>query len=250
MGHTTHFRSTFRARLSSGRRGATYHRWAVVSIIAAVSSTDPAGEEPPTDPQQQQPPQVEAFSHSPVAARVPERIGRGTFCTGQVILDGPKEFVVDFLQGLTRPFQVVQRVVLAPSTAAELADALRKNVEMYTQKFGPPPVVPGPANPRRPTLAEVYENFRVPDEMLSGSYSNSVLVGHSPTEFFMDFITGFYPTSAVSARVFMSAPQVPRFITALSASLDQHAKRFGGNHPPSPVPPKHDPPPPPPHVAG
>jgi hypothetical protein len=207
-----------------------------------VSTTDPAGDQTPTDP----PPQVETFSHAPVGARVPERVGRGAFCTGQVILDGPKEFVVDFLQGLTRPFQVVARVVLAPSTAAELAEALRRNVEMYTQKFGPPPAVPGPANPRRPTLAEVYENFRVPDDMLSGSYANSVLVGHSPTEFFMDFVTGFYPTSAVSARVFMAAPQVPRFITALSASLDQHAKRFGGGaqqqHRPEP--------PPPPHTAG
>ncbi len=196
-----------------------------------MSSTDPAPSEP--DPSDPQPPKVETFSHSPVAARVPPRIGAGTFCTGQVILDGPKEFVVDFLQGLTRPFQVVSRVVLAPATAAELAEALRQNVAMYGQKFGPPAAVPGPANPKRPTLAEVYENFRIGDDLLSGSYANSVLVGHSATEFFMDFVTGFYPTSAVSARVFMAAPQVPRFITALSASLDQHAKRFGGGKPPA-----------------
>ena len=195
---------------------------------------------PPDEPTNPHPPGADAptpetFSHSPVAARVPPRIGHGTFCTGQVILDGPKEFVVDFLQGLTRPFEVVQRVVLAPSTAAELAEALRRNVDMYTQKFGPPPAVPGPPNPRRPTLAEVYENFRIADDLLSGSYANSVLIGHSATEFFMDFVTGFYPTSAVSARVFMAAPQVPRFITALTASLDQHAKRFGrGGGPPPP----------------
>ena len=37
-------------------------------------------------------------------------------CTGQVILDSPKEFVIDFLQGLTRPYQVVSRVVLTPQT--------------------------------------------------------------------------------------------------------------------------------------
>ena len=183
---------------------------------------------PPPDSDQPPPPEPTPFSHTPVAARVPPRIGTGSFCTGQVILDGPKEFVVDFLQGLTRPFQVAQRVVLAPSTAAELAEALRRNLEMYTQKFGPPPPVPGPANARRPTLAEVYENFRIADDMLSGSYANSVLVGHTPTEFFMDFIAGFYPTSAVSARVFMAAPQLPKFLAALSSSLDQHAKRFGG----------------------
>ena len=107
--------------------------------------------------------------------------------------------------------------------------------------------MPGPPNPRRPTLAEVYEHFRIPDEMLSGSYANSVLVGHSATEFFMDFITGFYPTSAVSARVFMAAPQVPRFITALTASLDQHGRRFnGGGQPQQPTPPSG--PTDPPHV--
>lgn len=180
----------------------------------------PAGDQPTS----------EKFSHQPVGARVPERVAKGTFCTGQVILDGPKELVVDFLQGLTRPFQVVSRVVLTPQTAAEFADALGKNVETYTKQFGPPPAVPGPQPQRRPTLAEVYENFRIADEMLSGTYANAVLIGHSPTEFFFDFITGFYPTSAVAARIFMPAPQVPRFLTALTGSLEQHRQR--GRQPP------------------
>jgi hypothetical protein len=173
-------------------------------------------------------PRTENVNHAPVAARVPERVGKGTFCTGQVILDGPKEFVIDFLQGLTRPFQVVSRVVVTPQTATELADALSKNVEMYTKHFGPPPSVPGPPQKNRPTLAEVYENFRIADDMLSGSYANSVMIGHSPTEFFMDFISGFYPTSAVAARVFMPVQQMPRFLTALQSSIDQHKKRFPG----------------------
>src|ERR1039458_779258 len=55
--------------------------------------------------------------------------------------------------------------------------------------YGPPTPVPD----RRPTIQEIYENFRLPEELLSGSYANSVLIGHSPTEFFFDFITGFYP---------------------------------------------------------
>src|SRR5690349_11052404 len=61
-------------------------------------------------------PQVQPYSHSPVAARVPEKVVRGVYCTGQVVLDSPKEFVVDFLQGLTRPFQVAARVVMTPAT--------------------------------------------------------------------------------------------------------------------------------------
>ncbi len=210
---------------------------------------DDASPEQPSNEDAPPQPQVEAFNHAPVAARVPERIGRGAFCTGQMILDGPKEFVIDFVQNLTRPFQVVQRVVLAPSTAAELAEVLRQNVAGYTQKFGAPTVVPRPANPRRPTLAEVYENFRIADDQLSGSYANAILVGHSATEFFMDFITGFYPTSAVSARIFMAAPQIPPFITALTASLTQHAQRFGGAQPQHQPPPQHHPgPTEPPHT--
>ncbi len=179
----------------------------------------------PSDPSPDKP-QTDTFNHSPVAARVPEKVAKGLFCTGQVILDSPKEFVIDFLQGLTRPYQVVSRVVLTPQTVSELADALTKNVEMYTKQFGPPPPVPGPVPKNRPTLQEIYENFRLPEDLMSGTYANSVMIGHSPTEFFMDFISGFYPTSAVAARIFMPAPQIPKFLTALTASLEQHRQRY------------------------
>jgi hypothetical protein len=136
-----------------------------------------------------------------------------------VILDSPKEFVIDFLQGLTRPHQVVSRVVLTPQTVGELIDALQQNLDMYSKAYGPPPPPPGPVPDRRPTIQEIYENFRLPDELLSGTYANSVLIGHSPTEFFFDFISGFYPTSAVAARIFLPSQQVPRFLNALNASL-------------------------------
>ena len=171
-------------------------------------------------------PKQENFQHAPVAARVPEKVARGTFCTGQVILDSPKEFVIDFLQGLTRPYQVVSRVVLTPQTVAELSEALGKNIESYTKNFGAPAPVPGPPPKNRPTLQEIYENFRLPDELLSGTYANSVMIGHSPTEFFMDFISGFYPTSAVAARIFMPAQQISKFQTALQSSLENHRQRY------------------------
>jgi hypothetical protein len=189
---------------------------------------EPVNEQNPqsNDPQSNDKPKVENFSHSSVAARVPEKVAKGIFCTGQVILDSPKEFVVDFLQGLTRPFQVVSRVVMTPQTVTELTDALQKNLDMYTKSYGAPPPVPGPVPDRRPTIQEIYENFRLPDEMLSGSYANSVLIGHSPTEFFFDFITGFYPTSAVASRIFLPIQQVPRFLNALNASLQQHRTRY------------------------
>ena len=68
--------------------------------------------------------------------------------------------------------------------------------------------------------------------MHSGVYANSVLMGHSQTEFFFDFITGFYPTPAVSARVIIAAPQGPRFLTTLKGSLQQFQQRYMNKPPP------------------
>lgn len=191
-------------------------------------------DKPPGDTPGNDAPKVENFSHSPpVGARVPEKVAKGIFCTGQVILDSPKEFVVDFLQGLTRPYQVVQRIVMTPTTVEELVRALQQNLDMYTQRYGSPPPPPGPVPDRRPSIQEIYENFRLPEEQLSGTYANSVLIGHSPTEFFFDFITGFYPTPAVAARIFLPCQQVPRFLKALSASAQQHQARYGKRNEPN-----------------
>lgn len=203
------------------------HDGYMIAIVSDVTP-QPAGQpDPDSSSPQDEGARIEKISHSAVAARVPEKVGRGIFCTGQVILDSPKEFVVDFLQGITRPYQVVSRVVMTPKTVAELTDAVKKNLDLYTQRFGPPAAVPTPSSERRPTVAEIYENFRLPEDLLSGVYSNSVMIGHSATEFFLDFITGFYPTSAVAARIFLPAPQLPRFHKALVSSLEQHRARFG-----------------------
>ena len=153
-------------------------------------------------------------------------MARGVYCTGQVILDSPKEFIVDFLNALTRPHQVVARVVMHPQTMAEFARALAQNIQVYKGTFGDPPPLPPPPTDRRPTIQEIYDNFRLPEDLMSGAYANSVMIGHSPTEFFFDFITGFYPTSAVSSRVFLPAAQAPRFLTTISASLAQYQSRY------------------------
>ena len=151
------------------------------------------------------------------------------------MLDGPKEFVVDFFQHLTRPHQVVARVVMTPATVTELIAALRQNIENFTRAFGPPPPLPLPA-PGRTSLQELYDNFKVPDDMLSGVYANGVLIGHSPSEFFFDFLTGFYPAAAVSARVFLPAGQAPRFLTALENGMKQHQVKMAGSVLPPPPP--------------
>src|SRR5215475_13770039 len=89
-------------------------------------------------------PIVQSYSHQPVAARVPETVARGVYSTGQLVLDSPKEFIIDFLQGLTRPHQVVARVVITPQTMQEFIGALQQNLDNYTKSFGPPPPLPTP----------------------------------------------------------------------------------------------------------
>jgi hypothetical protein len=183
--------------------------------------------QPPNSPFNDDKPVREPIEHQSVSARVPERVGRAVYSTGQLVLDSPKEFVIDFLQSLTRPYQVGARVVITPQTMAEFIGALEQNLDNYTKSFGPPPALPPPPpNQPRPTIQEIYENFKLPDEQLSGNYSNSVLIGHSPTEFFFDFITSFYPTSAVSARVLIAAPHVPRFLNTLKTCLEQYQQRY------------------------
>jgi len=180
----------------------------------------------------------EPIHHHAISARVPERVARGVYSTGQLVLDGPKEFVIDFLQGLTRPFQINARVVMTPSTMSEFVNALTTNLENYTRTFGNPPPLPIPQPHQRPTIQEIYDNYKLPDELMSGSYSNQVLIGHSATEFFFDFITGFYPTPAISARVYIPAAVVPRFLTTIKTCVEQYRKRFGDNALRDPQPPQ------------
>ena len=186
---------------------------------------------------------IQPFQHSPVAARVPEKVARGVYSTAQLVLDSPKEFIIDFFQGLTRPHQVVARLVLAPQTVVEFRNALETNLAAYTNAFGPPAPLPVPPNQNRPTLQEIYDNYKVPEDIGPGAYANSVLIGHSPAEFFFDFITNFYPTSVVSARVFMPAPVVPRFLNTVTSCIQQHQQRMANlaaqqqaeSHPGSPA---------------
>ena len=166
------------------------------------------------------------ISHSPVSARVPERVARGVLTTGVIVLDSPNEFVLDFLQALSRPPQVVARVVLPPQVMFSFVNSLRDNLGKFTERFGAPQPLPKPPQQNRPTIQELYEHFKLPEDMLSGTYANSVLIGHSPSEFLFDFITGFYPTAAVSSRVYLSAQQAPRVLETLSASLVTFQRRF------------------------
>ena len=195
---------------------------------SGIPNPGPGGEGNP--PQGGGPPVQGAYSqqiaHSPVSARVPERVSRGVLSTGVIVLDSPNEFVLDFLQNLSRPPQIVARVVLPPQVMYQFVGSLRENLNTFSERFGAPAPLPKPQQQNRPSIQELYEHFKLPDDLLSGTYANSVLIGHSPSEFLFDFITGFFPTASVSSRVYLSAQQVPRIVETLSAALVTYQKRF------------------------
>lgn len=263
-------------------------------------------------------------------ARVPEHVADGAFSSGAIVVTGPTEFIIDFLQTVGRPHKVAARVVMPHVVMAQFVEALAKNLSLYRERFGDPPQPPGvagpatsigptgtpreladpksaarqaanqfspfgstdvlpgapipelptprsddppsikplsspsaaspnpitnPANPqsasqagpnqpgvgqtgpvtppppapRRPTPQEIYDDLKIPDSILSGAYANGVMIAHGASEFGLDFLTSFYPQSAVSARVFMAAGQIPRLLESLQQSLRQWQAQRGQN---------------------
>ena len=198
--------------------------------------------------------------HSHLSARVPEAVGRGVFANGVMILTGAYEIVLDFVLRFGEPNRIVARVILPHVVARQLIAVLQENLQAFETRFGPvprlprvrqtpddatPPPAPAsegtsepgasagdvpapppphpenlPQTPAQPQIEDIYDELRLPDGMLSGSYANAVLVRHTGTEFCFDFITNIFPRSAVSSRVYLAAPHVPLLLQSLIRSLN------------------------------
>ncbi len=85
---------------------------------------------------------------------------------------------------------------------------------------------------RRQNPQEVYDDLKLRDEILSGAYANAVMIGHGPFEFSFDFITNFYPQSAVSCRVYLASGHIHRLLESLRASWEQLRPRLSQGQPP------------------
>lgn len=167
---------------------------------------------------------------SAFSARVPESVNRGVFSTGAIVVTGASEFVIDFILRMGRPHQVVARVILPHAAMSRVVEALRDNLVKYEEKFGACPRLPKPDKEaekkrKKPTIQEIYDDLRLPDETLSGSYANGVMIGHSMSEFSFDFVTNFFPHSCVSQRVFLAAAQVPPLLDSLDSTFKGFQKR-------------------------
>lgn len=219
--------------------------------------TDPSGESPQEEPQQ--------VRSSHIGALVPTHVARGIFSTGVAVLQGNHEFIVDFLLQMQQPQQVAARVILPPAVVAQFLQALGDNISKYEGRFGPiasptaypdtpttdqpgvstpsdaptPPPAPegGPVEPGTPgaprhSAEDLYDQLRLPEDVMTGQYANAVMIGHTASEFSFDFIATFYPRSVVVQRVFLAAPNVPRLKESLGQSFEQFRRRTGQAPPP------------------
>ncbi len=173
-------------------------------------------------------PRSEEVQQTHISAIVPDRVKPGLFSTGVVVLQGTHEFIFDFILRMSTPHQVVARVVVPPGVVARTISALGENLNNYVNRFGPihmPAAQPeegAETSTASPQSAEdLYEELKMPEEILSGCYANAVMIGHSATEFSFDFITTFFPRSAVACRVFLAAPNVPRFFESMKHAYQQ-----------------------------
>lgn len=215
-------------------------------------------------------PYTHDFKHTPISARVPEKIGRGAFANAVMILQANDEFILDFLSTMSQPQQVVSRVVLTATTFGQYIAALRANVVKYEQQFGPlaarmPPAPsaapgqsddphggiiaaaghptpsvegqgahPGHEGQSPPRIDDLYDQLKLPDELAGGAFANVVMMRHTPEEFAFDFIASFYPRPIVTARVYMAAGRIPSFVDALASSYQRYQQRPRGGPPPEP----------------
>ncbi len=180
----------------------------------------------PSDPSENTPHSQEV-RHSHVGALVPAHVARGVFTTGAVVLQGQHEFIVDFLLRMQQPQQVAARLVLPAPVVAQLIAALQDNIQKYEQRYGAihMPAVPQNSDQPRPSAQEIYDTLKLAEDVQSGAYANAVMIGHSASEFSLDFITTFFPRSAVSSRVFMAAPNARRLLDSLKHSFSQFQQR-------------------------
>jgi len=163
----------------------------------------------------------------------------GIFSTGAVVLQGQHEFIVDFLLRMQQPQQVAARIVMPPQVVAQFIQALQENIRKHEDRFGeillPTPPVPDPNAPKQ-TAQDLYDQLKLADEKLSGQYANAVMIGHTASEFSLDFITTFFPRSAVSSRVFVAAQNAKRLLDSLRHAFQQFQQR-PQNPPPPQAPP-------------
>ena len=72
-------------------------------------------------------------------------------------------------------------------------------------------------------------NIELDENIAQGSYSNLVVVNHSPTEFVVDFISMMpgMPKAKVKSRVILTPQHTKRLLRALVDNVKKYESQFG-----------------------
>ncbi|MEL6669960.1 MAG: DUF3467 domain-containing protein [Bacteroidota bacterium] len=72
-------------------------------------------------------------------------------------------------------------------------------------------------------------NIELSDEMAEGVYSNLVIIGHSNSEFILDFVRMVpnAPKAKVKSRVVVTPHHAKRLLRALADNVKKYEKQFG-----------------------
>ncbi|MCA9026133.1 MAG: DUF3467 domain-containing protein [Planctomycetaceae bacterium] len=136
-------------------------------------------ENEPRDPREE--PIHGQVRYSQVSARVPDEVGDGCFSNGVMVLTGPFEIVLDFVNRLSEAPRIVARVVLPRQVTSQFVQALSQNVANFESRFGalprpPQPNVPGsrsePTPPNHPSDSlspePIHEGIETPFQGIAG----------------------------------------------------------------------------------
>ncbi len=175
---------------------------------------------------------------------MPERVARGVFSTGAVVVQGAHEFILDFLLRMSQPQQVAARVVLPPGVVAQFIAALTDNLNNYQSKFGQPVVPTGPTA-RRTRTARTGQPGRTAARgspvarFRPGSLRATQAPGRRPfrqlcqcrddrshaVRVLFRFHHNLLSAFGRFCRVFMAAPGVPRLLDSLKHSFEKFQQK-------------------------
>ncbi|HHH80587.1 MAG TPA: DUF3467 domain-containing protein [candidate division Zixibacteria bacterium] len=71
--------------------------------------------------------------------------------------------------------------------------------------------------------------IEIPENVSEGTYSNLVIIAHSPSEFVLDFVRAVpgVPKAKVQARIIMTPINVKNLMKALEDNIKKYESKFG-----------------------
>ncbi|MEZ5044842.1 MAG: DUF3467 domain-containing protein [Saprospiraceae bacterium] len=72
-------------------------------------------------------------------------------------------------------------------------------------------------------------NIELPEDIAEGTYSNLAIIGHSNSEFIIDFIriVPNVPKAKVKSRIILTPQHAKRLLGALADNIKKYEKQFG-----------------------